>query len=548
MIDLTGKIDLSGRWIYFSAVTLLALTLFFIYYSLFGFGFTNQDTFDYAQIARQLVEGRGFTTKQVNFFHYLAALRHLGPLAPPWPSLFRFPLPSLMIAFFFLLFGVSEMSAMSMGGVCYALSAGMLFLVAEKILRSRPRAFLAALAFALSDSVLTHAISDWSTNITVFPFTLSLLIFIYAWMKVAERPSSPSCFILGLLAGSAYLVRYNFLSYFPVAVFALIMLHRARWKAIFLWSSAGFIVLAGAWWIRNLAETGNPFFTLYNYISFPYGIGCLHDLTMPWNRQLLGPVSFLLKYPGVLLHAYLQNLGENIRHLPGLFKLYLFLPWLLLRFWPARSTARTNYIFYLLVLLLLVQLLLSSIVGFDERHYLQFAPLFILFAFEKMWAVFASFRIRAFWRAVIIAITILFIWNPFRLLNYKNAGVPINTVKLLHREDQLNMDYLRRRLPPEAIVISDTSWWIAWGAKLNSVRLFTPPETIAEVNKDLLRIDAVYLSPALLLWHQGIYRPYLEWLKRKKYRTDFYLDKVFKNGAVLLVRKSAKEQAPGGKR
>jgi len=106
VIDLTAKIDLSGRWIYFGAITLLSLALFMIYYSLFGFGLTNQDTFDYAQIARQLVEGRGFTTKQINFFPYLAALRHLGPLAPPWPSLFRFPLPSLMIAFFFLLFGV----------------------------------------------------------------------------------------------------------------------------------------------------------------------------------------------------------------------------------------------------------------------------------------------------------------------------------------------------------------------------------------------------------------------------------------------------------
>jgi len=173
---------------------------------------------------------------------------------------------------------------------------------------------------------------------------------------------------------------------------------------------------------------------------------------------------------------------------------------------------------------------------------MQFAPFFILFAFEKMGTVFDSFRVRAGWRRAIIALTILSVWNPFRLLDYKNAGVPIKVVKLLHREDQLNMDYLRRRLPPEAIVISDTSWQVSWGAGLNSVRLFIPPESIAEVNKDYLRIAAIYLSPALLIWHQGVYRPYLEWLDRKKYRPDFYLDKIFKNGALLLIRRSKEEQ------
>ncbi len=548
MIKMTADIKLSGRWIYCGAITLLACALFMIYYSLVGFGFTNQDTFDYAQIARQIVQGRGFTTRQLNFFPYLLALRRLGMLEPPWPSLFRFPLPSLLIALFFKLFGVSELSGMSAGGACYALSAGMLFLAAEKILRSRDWALLAALTFVLSDSVLSHAVSDWSTNITVYPFTLALLIFIYVWMKAANKPSPLSCLLLGMIAGIAYLVRYNFLSYFPVAISALIIHRHGRGKTILIWSVTGFIVVGLPWWLRNLLITGNPFFTLYNYIALPYGIGCLHDLTIPWNRRLLGPLSFLGKYSGVFASALIQNLGENIRHLPGIFKMYLLLPWFLLRFWPGKSIARTNYIFYLLAALFLVQLMLNSVVGFDERHYVQFAPFVIIFAFEKMKTVFESFRIRTFWRTVIITITILFIWNPFRLLDYRNAGVPISTIKLLRREDRLNLDYLRRRLPREAIVISDTSWQVTWRAGLNSVRLFIPPETISEVDRNLLRVDAVYLSPALLLWHQGVYQPYLEWLKKKKYRTDFYLDRVFKNGAVLLVRNSGKKQTPGGKR
>ena len=78
-------------------------------------GLSRPDGFDYAQIGRELAEGRGFSSRQAIYALHLRFLKEHDLLQAPWPNLHRFPLPSLTMAALFLVLGAGVPAVLTYG-------------------------------------------------------------------------------------------------------------------------------------------------------------------------------------------------------------------------------------------------------------------------------------------------------------------------------------------------------------------------------------------------------------------------------------------------
>ena len=541
MVPFCQPIEEQPSWRMFGVVTAAGFFLFLVYYHLFGYGFPNPDTFDYAQIAREIVRGNGFSTKQIIHFQNLIFLKQKGLLESSWPSVFRFPLPSLIIALFFIIFGCSEFSAMSAGGACYALTGGMLFLIATKVLRSKSRALAAAFGYLLTDRILDYAVSNSYSDSTIFPFSFTFLLLVCFWLMAREKPRPGTFIFLGIAGGMCCLNRGNFIFALPVVAVAVVGDRRFRVPRPILLCFAGFTLTVSPWWVRNWVIAGHPLFNMYNYFFAPFGIHAtwdLWDLSLAWNRELVGPLAFIRQDPGLFLKHCLSAFSRNLHFLPGLFGIPALSAGFLFRLILWKRARTSNPRFGLLLALGGLQLILSAIQDFFERHYLFLAPLVILFGFQGVWLALDSGRLRASIKTGIVIVLIFLNWTPFRLFAPGNRPVSPTVMRFIHRAENADMKYLRRRLSPGTVVMSDASWLVAWGGDLRSIRLFLPPDSVDEVQSDYLPVGAVYFSPRLLLIARpGFYQSYLGWIRNGKYQERFYLDQKFDDGALLLVRK-----------
>ena len=83
-------------------------------------GLWRPDAFDYAQIAREIARGHGFSSLQAIYALHLDFLREHDALATDWPNLHRFPLPSLVLAACFRVLGEGTLAVVAYGILFHA--------------------------------------------------------------------------------------------------------------------------------------------------------------------------------------------------------------------------------------------------------------------------------------------------------------------------------------------------------------------------------------------------------------------------------------------
>jgi len=95
--------------------------------------FGNRDAHDYAQMGRELSNGNGFSTLQI-FPRHIPFLQKKNYLdKKSWPNLHRFPLPSILNAFFYKMTKDIIKAAVMQSGVAFLLSVPVLFLLATRL-------------------------------------------------------------------------------------------------------------------------------------------------------------------------------------------------------------------------------------------------------------------------------------------------------------------------------------------------------------------------------------------------------------------------------
>ena len=146
--------NLIQKWLILGALIGIPLALLFLYYKLMFVGLVNINAFDYAQLGRNLSEGRGFTTY---FLRPLALVHGDHPLRQA--EVTHGPLFPILLALVFAIRGATDAVAASVSGVFFLLTVPIVYLLGQKVF-SRKVAMLAAFIFAASVRLETYTCSE----------------------------------------------------------------------------------------------------------------------------------------------------------------------------------------------------------------------------------------------------------------------------------------------------------------------------------------------------------------------------------------------------
>lgn len=207
------------------------------------------DAYTYADIARRIASGRGFTVGAL----YPAEL-HYG-VSADHPSLLRAPLWPLVLAGFFTVLGARPEAIQLALGLLFVGNVLAALALASR-LAGRVAGALAGVAVASSPFLLAFTLDGLSELLFALLLTLVLLA-----CAEGRRP-----IVLGVLCGLAYLARPNGIAALPAAMLLLAIRRRSPWPAVVC--AGAFAAVASPWWIRNGLVAGTPFFSLYAWVPW----------------------------------------------------------------------------------------------------------------------------------------------------------------------------------------------------------------------------------------------------------------------------------------
>lgn len=227
------------------AVLCVAAASWFYSHRGLGFALHSGDAHEYAEMARRLAAGEGFTTGVI-----FPAELFLGS-TDEHPAVVRPPLWPLGIAGLFAAVGPRPGAVHAGVLLCFLAAAAVGTLLALHV--GGPLAGAAAgLAIATSPQILTLALDGASETLAAF---LAAFVFL-----LAARAAHPAW--LGVVCGLAYLTRYNAVVLLPAA---LLLVALRRDPRGLLWCVGGFAVVGLPWWVRNALVAGDPFYSLLNW-------------------------------------------------------------------------------------------------------------------------------------------------------------------------------------------------------------------------------------------------------------------------------------------
>ncbi len=339
------------RWFLDVALLAGAAVLAFLYYRMLFPGLVNPDALGFAQLARNLSEGRGFTTYTL----MPLALSH-GANPAAQPDLTHGPLYPLLLALAFgSPLGAKESTAAILSGLFYVLTVPLVYLLGTRLF-SRQVGYLAALVFAVNSLALEYSISGLPITLYVFLTTALLLVV----QRLAAAGGASGGFprgqfaLLGALAALLYLTDPIFIFAVPVVLVTAAWLGGARRLPAAAICAGVFLLLAGPWMLRFGRLTGNPFLGLRGAELFMFTGAYPGDMGY---RLLPGELTAGGKVALSVLRKYLQGVNEVIQGLPqisAVWVLAFFLPGLFFRF-TDRAANQTRTV--------MIALLLSVVAG-----------------------------------------------------------------------------------------------------------------------------------------------------------------------------------------
>jgi len=200
------------------------------------------DANEYAEIARRLANGEGFTTGVIFPVELtLGATRdHPVVMRPPlWP---------LVLSPFFAAFGPRESVVHGVVLLCHIATIALTMALATA-LAGRAIGAIAGISVAVSSQFMVFVFDGTAEPLFAALVTLTFLLL--------ARNANP--FWLGVASGLAYLARYNGLVLLPVILLFLAL--RREGISRLGWCVAGFAAVAAPWWLRNLAVFGDPLYS-----------------------------------------------------------------------------------------------------------------------------------------------------------------------------------------------------------------------------------------------------------------------------------------------
>jgi 4-amino-4-deoxy-L-arabinose transferase-like glycosyltransferase len=436
------------------------------------------DAYDYAQMGRQLAEGQGLTSLQV-FPYVVGWLDAAGfDTTPPWPVLWRFPLPILARAFAFQSFGATDAAALAPALLFSVLTAPALFLLTNRI-GGCLAGLLAAGLWIASASQQQFAL----TGLTEPGAALIAVAIAGAAIFARDGGGSARCLALGAALGAAFLQRTNLLALAPAALLLVMgapgLSSRARAARLGATISAALLV-ASPWLLRNALGFGDPLLNL----TSDRGLLRLGLGSDPFYAYQVGDRATLLReslalYPSGWTSGWVR---ENGLALLGRDFMWL-LPCAAAVAWMDRRDTRGHLSVLAWSGLVLTALVFTPPYPNVLRFYWPYAPLFLAAVSASLLSVLARTP-----HPLAGATGSLAVLAGFILLAPRGATAPLLPIASAPPVTA----WLTESTAPTTLIASDVSQVVAWQARRPSVRFRGNLGVMAQLDRAGTPIGALH--------------------------------------------------------
>lgn len=512
------RLDSATRKLLLIAVAFLPLVLIIALRASGGFGaLSHPGAMDCAQVARNVAEGRGFTTQ------YLTPLSLYKIGVPdPVPDVSNPPLYPLSLAVIFGAFGATDAVVIAASMGFFALTVLMVFLLARRHFSLGVGA-VAAAVYSTGFEVVKSSIAGSSAMLAA----LSMMVFWYVLTSPGVK--APRYYLkAGMLLGLAGLAHYSSLLLLPPALVYVWYLAEERKRAAVWLFALGALVVCSPWLVRNLIVTGNPIFCLSQYdllskTDFYPGYNVYRTYA-----AVPSPVVFAGTHFGHLMEKLVNGLGDLYFQWPSLVGLYLF-PFFVLSL-VSRVRDRTLLAARRLLVAAAVILTLGVSVG-DQApalHLFVLAPMMTVFAAGYLVNTFNRIVSAPVRRSLLIAAIVAGAALPTGLALSKSAIQPLHGIPTQFRD-------LDRIVPSDGTVVSDCPWAVAWYGRRAALWLPLNPRQLAQTEGELGSIDAVFVSRYAGSFASADPAALVRLLTKPGAGGGYRVARVYRSGDVLLA-------------
>ncbi|MEA3400720.1 MAG: glycosyltransferase family 39 protein [Armatimonadota bacterium] len=456
------------------AVLLVAgIALVYLLYNVSRFDrVTNVNAMDYAQIARHVLRGEGFTT---SFIKPLSLLSHRS--VENHPDLSYPPMHILWTAGLMKLLGPTDRAVSHSSGLAFLLTMPVMFILALRLFDWRT-AVLGTAVFGTHFANLGYAVSGLEASLLTLEVTLLILVVYRA--SAGDRHEMAWVALAGLIAGLIYMTKYVWLAgALPVAVYLALMRPERRLARVAVFVAV-IAVVSVPWLYRNYRLTGNPFFTLrvHEMIgrtrAFP-----ANSIYRRFSEQIPSYLVFAADNPRAVFEKVRQDFSRLYRtfhDLGGAFVTPFFLVGVLVRLGNDR-VERLRYLVY--GMLAAVSIVLMLVMA-SPRLVAPLGPIATILAVFFFWRLLearlqsAEERARTRWTALAVGALILLHVHPFVTEVtpdepwYEAGEQPVETA----------MKQLQGQV--DDVLLTDVPWQAAWMADMDAVWV---PQTKADLNR-----------------------------------------------------------------
>lgn len=496
----------------------------------------HKDGLDYAQIAREISEGHGFSSRQAIYALHLRFLERHDLLDAAWPNVHRFPLLSIATAGWFRLFGTGSFGVFVTGVLAMAITSGILHLWARQCLGPWP-AVATTWVLTFNASLYFGVQAGMPESLACLFTTASLYLL---WRGSRSSSAATWCGVGGAL-GLATLARTNVVTLVPCVVAEVFRVTRVRRVRMAALCVVALLAVLSPWLIRNVAVAGSPTFSLHSYLLLPSLTtpdALKRNYSLDWVRNFVSPLDYAREHPLEVWRKWWRN-GHNLLRGYPVFGATLLLPLLAwASLWPSLGGGLRGVPW-----VVLAGLVANALVcGFTDlnlgQYYLHLLPALILLGIAATWRIVQ--RIPGTRSPLLVfAVLVVVMANPGQLVSALRDVRETSTRAVDHAQ----MQYLRENTTEDAVIFSDQSMYVTWYAGRRSIRhhYTTAPDgqrtlALLELDREFGPIDAAFISGEFLRTAGG--REMLVNLQRSdEFPRRFECREPFPDGAVFCSRR-----------
>jgi 4-amino-4-deoxy-L-arabinose transferase-like glycosyltransferase len=494
-------------------------------------GLNRADAMDAAQLGRNISSGHGFATSVIRPISL-----EISAKLPYQPELNQAPFYPLLLGLTFCVAPINDHTVALVSAVCFLLTILVVFFFARRMFDDKVAA-LSAVLLGVNLPLLQLAVSG-----SAFPLWM-LLTTLAFFILYKPKLSSAGLFGCGVLFGLSMLTDYSSLFIVPGVLWLVYRLAPARpWRQVAIFA-VGLVLILLPWGIRNYSITGSPWFSLHNYTLIMYGgaqnsypgMSLLRELSFPDDSLL----SFILHNPKELVHkalSGLQNLYAGLPFIVGMYVIPFFIAGMLRK--PEGKEPQTwRSALYIMLAVLACGALVTAPVA---ETFAMLLPLLIILAAAVFVALLKERAGTPRFQTTAVGFLVL----AAGLLTLINLATP----RQLRGATDLNLKKLVRILPPEARVVSDVPWSVAWYGQKTAIWLPNLPVAAGTMPGDpvlspaflgLVKktgpVDAIFLSKRLFTLPAS--EKLLGWQMIKQVPEGYELSPLMKDRELLFVRK-----------